>query len=302
MKCRRCKEPAVVALPSHHTGFCAECFDVFLLRQAERSIKKHNLLRPGDSILVALSGGKDSLALMHILHRLGYEATGLHLDLGIEHSSESARASVEDFCGRHGYPLIVHEFASQGIPIPLVRKIVKRPICAVCGKLKRHAFNRIAVERGFTVLATGHNLDDEVGRLFANVLRWDSTYLAEQGPVLEASDGFVRKIKPLYRTSEFELANYCFLQGIEYHMAGCPFSKGASFSFHKELWEDLETHSPGQKLNFMETFLKTGRPVYQAAEREKGVELHPCEVCGSPTTAETCSVCRIREQVHKGAE
>jgi tRNA-5-methyluridine54 2-sulfurtransferase len=297
MKCSRCREPAVVALPSHHAGFCAPCFDIFALRQVERAIKKHSLLLPDDRILVALSGGKDSLALMHMLHRLGYTATGLHLDLGIDDSSEYARASVEAFCAGHGFPLIVHEFAAQGIAIPLVRKTIKRPVCAVCGKLKRHTFNRLAREHGFTVLATGHNLDDEVGRLFANVLRWDRAYLADQGPLLPAEEGFVRKIKPLYRLTEFELANYCFLQGIEHHMRGCPFSKGASFSAHKELWEELESHSPGQKLSFYETFLKTGRPVFENLEQQEGASLNPCDVCGSPTSAEVCSVCRIAAQV-----
>jgi len=132
---------------------------------------------------------------------------------------------------------------------------------------------------------------------YAVALRWDRAYLADQGPLLPAEEGFVRKIKPLYRLTEFELANYCFLQGIEHHMRGCPFSKGASFSAHKELWEELESHSPGQKLSFYETFLKTGRPVFENLEQQEGASLNPCDVCGSPTSAEVCSVCRIAAQV-----
>lgn len=301
MKCKRCREPAVVALPSHHTGFCADCFDVFVLRQIERGIKAHKLLTKDDRVLVALSGGKDSLALMHLLGRLGYDVTGLHVDLGIPDSSEHARASVEDFCNRHGFACSVHELEAEGLAIPAVRAKVRRPICSICGKIKRYTFNRTAMEQGFTALATGHNLDDEVARLFANTLRWDTAYLADQGPFLPASSGFAKKVKPLYRLSEFELANYCFLQGIEYHVSGCPFSKGASFTVHKELWSDLEDQMPGQKLNWYEIFLKQGRAAFQTLERETGVELSPCGRCGYPTSAELCGVCRVRAQMQGGA-
>lgn len=297
MKCKRCREPAVVALPSHHTGFCGECFDLFALRQVERGIHAQKMLSPDDKILAALSGGKDSLALMHMLNRLGYNVTGLHVDLGIPDSSEHARASVERFCEKHGYKLEVHELAKEGAAIPLVRKHVKRPICSVCGKMKRYIFNRRAMEGGYTALATGHNLDDEVARLFANVLRWDSAYLSDQGPVLEASGRFVRKVKPLYRLSEFELANYCFLQGIDYHVSGCPYSKGATFSVHKELWAELEEQMPGQKLCHYELFLKQGRAAFQAVEAAKGDTLVECARCGYPTSAEVCGVCRIKAQL-----
>ncbi len=301
MKCKRCREPAVVALPSHHTGFCAPCFDTFMLRQVARGIKNHKLLAPDDRVLVALSGGKDSLALMHLLARLEYDVTGLHVDLGIPDSSQPARASVERFCQARGFALIVHELADEGLAIPEVRRRVKRPICSVCGKLKRYVFNRTAMEQGFTALATGHNLDDEVARLFANVLRWDAAYLSDQGPLLPAQGGFAKKVKPLYRVSEFELANYCFLQGVEYHISGCPFSKGASFTVHKELFSELEDAMPGQKLNWYETFLKQGRGAFETMEEKQGAQLQKCERCGYPTSAEVCGVCRVRLQMEGGS-
>ena len=136
--------------------------------------------------------------------------------------------------------------------------------------MKRYHFNRIAVEGGYDALATGHNLDDEVARLFANTLRWDTAYLSDQGPVLPASDGFVRKVKPLFRLSEFETANYAFLKGIEIHSDPCPYASGASFTGHKELWGELEHRSPGQKFQFYQSFLKKGKPAFAAMERETG--------------------------------
>lgn len=294
MKCRRCKVPAEVALPSHNTAFCRDCFLVYFSRQVENAIRRHAMFTHKDRVLVALSGGKDSLSLMLQLSDLGFDVTGLHVDLGIPKSSESARAKVEGFCADRGLKLQVKELAAEGLAIPLVRQAVHRPVCSICGKIKRHFFNRVALEGGFTALATGHNLDDEVARLFANTLRWDQGYLGDQGPCLPDESGFARKVKPLYRLSEFETAAFAFLRGIEHHKDACPYSPGASFTGHKRLWNDLEWKSPGSKVSFYEGFLERGRPAFAAQERESGFTLTPCAKCGSPTSQELCGVCRVR--------
>ena len=299
MKCTRCKTTAVVALPSHHAGFCAECFLLFFTRQVERGIHSQKLFTHEDRILVALSGGKDSLSLAFELKRQGYDVTGMHVDLGITNSSAMARGVVEAFCGRQDIPLIVCDMEAEGLPIPRVKARVKRPICSVCGKIKRHFFNKIALAGNFTVLATGHNLDDEVARLFSNTLRWDIAYLSDQGPGLPADQGFARKVKPFWRLSEFETANYAFLMGIEHHIAPCPYSGGATFTAYKHLWADLEESMPGRKLDFYQGFLKHGRPVFSRAEEDGGAVLAPCQVCGCPTSAEVCGVCRIRRMLEE---
>ena len=303
MKCTRCKATAVVALPSHHSGFCESCFLDFFTGQVEKGIRRQKLFTHDDRILVALSGGKDSLALMYELKRLDYDVTGLHIDLGIPGSSPAARAAVEAFCAAHALPLIVKEMEAEGLAIPLVKARLRRPVCSACGKIKRHYFNRVALEQGFTALATGHNLDDEIARLFSNTLRWDTAYLSDQGPLLEEESGhggFARKVKPLWRLSEFETANYAFLRGIDYHFAPCPYSKGASFTFHKKVWADIEEAMPGRKLDFYQGFLERGRPVFAGAAQEAGDPLRSCASCGMPTSHETCGVCRIRAALADG--
>ncbi|MDL2266502.1 tRNA(Ile)-lysidine synthetase, partial [Desulfovibrio sp. OttesenSCG-928-G15] len=107
MKCTRCKATAVVALPSHHSGFCETCFTDFFTKQVEKGIRRQKLFTHEDNILVALSGGKDSLALMYELARLEYKVTGLHIDLGIPASSGAARSAVENFCAAHGLELVI---------------------------------------------------------------------------------------------------------------------------------------------------------------------------------------------------
>ena len=294
MKCKRCKATAAVALPSHHAGFCPDCFLEFFRNQVEKGIRKQNLFSKEDKILVAISGGKDSLALIYELSLLGYDVTGLHIDLAIPRSSEAARAVVESFCAKHGFPLIVKNMADEGLAIPLVKERLKRPICSACGKIKRHYFNKIALEGGFTVMATGHNLDDEIARLFSNVLRWDVAYLADQGPALPSTDGFARKVKPFWRLSEFETANYAFLRGIDYHQAPCPYSQGASFTMHKRVWTDIEEAMPGRKLDWYIGFLANAKRHFVEADAKEGVTLAPCARCAFPTSYDVCGVCRIK--------
>ena len=295
MKCTRCKAPAVVALPSHNAAFCPECFLDFFSKQVDKGIHEHGLMTRQDKVLVALSGGKDSLALMLELGRQGYDVTGLHVDLGIPESSPIARGVVERFCEKYEFPLIVRDMVKEGLPIPEVKAKLRRPICSACGKIKRYFFNQTAREGGFNVLATGHNLDDEVARLTSNTLRWDSAYLSDQGPMLEDSDGFAKKVKPFWRVTEFETANYAFLMGIENHYAPCPYSTGASFSTLKSLWLELEDKMPGRKMDFYHGFLERGKPAFQQAEKADSDILSPCVRCGYPTSAEVCGVCRIRE-------
>jgi uncharacterized protein (TIGR00269 family) len=197
---------------------------------------------------------------------------------------------------------MVREMAAEGLAIPLVKARLHRPICSACGKIKRYFFNKVAMDEGFDALATGHNLDDEAARLFSNALRWDTAYLSDQGPRLDSESGFVRKVKPLWRLTEFETANYAFLMGIENHYAPCPYSPGASFSVLKGLLQQLEAAMPGRKLDFYQGFLARGRPVFARREAEQGQELRPCPQCGYPTSSgDLCGVCRIRAALRDAA-
>jgi len=297
MKCRRCKAPAQVKLPSHNTGFCPECFFLFFSRQVQKAVKDHAMFTPADRILVALSGGKDSLGLANELKEQGYDVTGLHVYLGIPGSSDASLAHIEAFCEARSIPLIVASTPDMGLAIPDVKGALRgRPTCSACGSIKRHVFSRVAREQGFTALATGHNLDDETARLFANVLRWDKAYLADQGPCLADDGGQARKVKPLYRLTEFETACYAFLKGIPHVSAPCPYSRGASFTGHKALLENLEQSRPGAKTQFYENFLRDGREAFAASARATA-GLTPCLECGAPTPREVCGVCQLKKMV-----
>ena len=300
MKCTRCRAPAEINLRSHHTAFCRSCFIVYFQRQVERTVKKERMFAPEDRILVAVSGGKDSLALWDVLIEQRYCTTGLYLDLGIGSYSARSRALTEQFATARNTPLQVVSFAQEATPVPTAARFTSRVPCAACGAMKRHFFDQYAIDGGFTVLATGHNLDDEAARLLGNVLHWQTEYLAREKPVLQPTHPrFVRKVRPLFRLSELETAVYAFFRGIEYVIEECPNSGGASQLVYKEMLNKLEAQMPGTKLTFVQEFLRSAQTLFVAPD---GAPPRDCEVCGMPSFAPTCSFCKLMQEVERKQE
>lgn len=298
MKCKICKAEAAVSLRAHNFAFCENCYLDYFRRQIKRGIKERALFNNNDKILTAISGGKDSLSLLLELSELGYNVSGLYVDLAIPGSSSQARETVVKFCDKHNLDLNIISLAEEGLAIPIVKRFIRRPICAVCGKIKRYYFNKFALEGKYDVLATGHNLDDETARLFSNTLRWDEAYLSEQGPELSSEVGFTRKVKPLWRLTEYETANYAFIRGIHHHVTPCPYSGGASFTKLKRILQNLEGVMPNSKLNFYQGFLDRGKKHFTSSGQSRALPKSFCKLCGYPTSAEeVCGVCRIKQVI-----
>lgn len=306
MKCRKCGGKAAVNMRQHKLALCREHFLEWVPEQVGRSIKKYRMFTCEQKILVAVSGGKDSLSLWDILVRLGYQADGLYISLGIDggfgYSSQS-QALSESFAARRGLKLhVVDVLRECGQPIPILAERTHRgqeKACAVCGLVKRHIMNRCARDLGYAVLATGHNLDDEAAVLFGNTLSWAEEYLLRQGPVLPESIGLARKVKPLCRLYEREMAAYAMLRGIEYIYEECPFAAGSTSIYYKEMLNRLENVRPGAKLTFYLKFLEAkAGGLFVTGNLATNEELHLCSQCGQPTSAPgLCSFCRMIEKV-----
>ena len=303
MKCRRCAEKAAINMPQHKLALCKEHYLAWIVDQTERIIYKYRMFSHQDRLLVAVSGGKDSLSLWNILWQLGYHADGLYIGLGIDegirYSDESQRLA-EQFASQRGLSLLVVNIQQQyGETVPAMAartyRGYKKP-CAVCGLAKRHVMNRVAHEGGYDVLTTGHNLDDEAATLLSNTMNWIPGYLVRQGPVLEANQpGLVRKAKPLCRLYEREMAAYALLSGIEYVYDECPFAEGTKSIYYKEILNKLEADRPGAKLSFYLTFLQAKENGLFAPQADPELEaMHSCPSCGQPTTAPgECAFCRM---------
>jgi uncharacterized protein (TIGR00269 family) len=297
MKCTRCRARAEVQLRAHNSAFCRPCYFFFFTRQVERAIAHERMFTKEERLLVAVSGGKDSLALWDVLAELGYDTTGLYLGLGIGAYSGESQARCEAFAARRGLRLRVIALEEQdaGLAVPAVAQATRRSPCSACGTMKRHYFDAAAHEGGFDVLVTGHNLDDEAARLMGNVLRWQRDHLARQRPVLQPTHAkFVRKVKPLYLTGEYETAVYAFMRGIEYVVEECPNAAGATQLLYKDALNRLEHASPGTKLAFVKEFVRAVQPAFaQVVEREP----QACAQCGMPAYGAVCSFCNLVREV-----
>ena len=177
MKCKKCGGRAVLELRRHNTAFCADDFLDFFHRHTLETIRRWKMFTRDEPVLVAVSGGKDSLALWDVLLSEGYRnAAGLYIDLGIFDYSRLSKAKCRAFAAERGARLITVSVAAEvGAGIPQVKDATRRPTCSACGLSKRYIMNRTALENSFTVVATGHNLDDEAATLLGSTLRWDAS-------------------------------------------------------------------------------------------------------------------------------
>lgn len=297
MKCRVCRGPAIIDLRRHNANFCSEHFVRFCHDQVHKAIDDHSMIEPGERLLVAVSGGKDSLAVWAMLVELGYEADGFYVGLGIEGYSDRSHDFATRFADERGLKLITADLPDDyGYDVPSGSRAARRAPCSACGLSKRHLFDKAALDGGYDVLVTGHNLDDEAAVLFGNVMHWQTEYLGRQLPVLPAENGFPRKVKPLVRLTERETAAYCVVTGIDYVVEECPMSAGNRHLAYKEALNAIEAQSPGTKHDFYFGFLTRASSRFRAEVEDDQRSLQPCASCGAPTTTEVCAFCRLVER------
>jgi uncharacterized protein (TIGR00269 family) len=295
VKCTVCKQPAVIDIRRHNANFCGEHLLRLCRDQVAKAIKDFAMFEPHHRLLVAVSGGKDSLAVWDILLELGYQADGLYLGLGIGDYSDASGEAARAFAAERGLNLVEVDIPTEhGFDIPTGAKAARRVPCSACGLSKRHLFDEAARRGGYDVLVTGHNLDDEAAVLFGNVLHWQADYLGRQLPVLPERQGFPRKVKPLVRLGEREMAAYCVVRGIDYIVEECPMAVGNRHLGYKEALNDIEDRSPGSKFSFVHKIWSNAHEAFAGEAEEARDDLQPCSVCGAPTPSGVCAFCRMR--------
>jgi len=303
MRCHRCRAPANVEIRRSRTAYCARCYPDWFRAQVQARIDHDRMFRRDERVLVAVSGGKDSLGLWHTLTRLGYQADGMYIRLGIADYSRRSQEKSEAFAARHG--LTLHQVdleKDHGFVVPDLLDTRSGKPCAACGTVKRYHFNKVAADLGYDVVATGHNLDDEAATLLGNVVHWNTDYLERQGPVLESTHPrLVRKVKPLYRLGERESAAYAIIERIDYILEECPMARGAKSLAYKDMLNTLEEGQPGAKYQFLVGFLKHGRKSVQSGGFDQATDLRDCTRCGQPTTGDQCAYCRMADRGRRKA-
>ena len=170
-KCFRCKAAEVkIYLPYARMGLCSDCFIEYFQQRVKRTVEKYKMFKPDEVVGVAVSGGKDSGALLHALScvfpSLGLVA--LHVNLGIEGYSDHCQEKAEQLARSLDVELKVLKLKELGFTIDdFKRTIYKDRMCSACGTIKRRAFDELALKNGLKILATAHNLDDMVGTMLS---------------------------------------------------------------------------------------------------------------------------------------
>ena len=280
MKCLVCEEKAVISQPPRCKKHFLEGFE----EQAHKTIKRFNLIREGEKICVAASGGKDSLALLEILHK-NYDVEALCVDEGIAGYRDQTISDLRDYCAQRNIPLRVVSFADLGSKS--LDELNSTHPCSTCGVLRRKALMDYSKE--YDVIATGHNLDDEAQTILMNLLRNQTQLLARIGPRTPAQENIAARIKPFYLHPEREIRAYCLLKNITTNFSECPnIVKSFRWQVGEQL-NQLEQEQPGSKKRIVEQFLATNY------EEEKQ-ETKTCKRCQAPASHELCRACSVITQ------
>ncbi len=295
IRCKKCHQiKKGVILKSYNLKLCFDCFIEFFLKRIESTIEKFKMFSYHQKILVALSGGKDSLALAKALKMLGYQIALVHLRTGIKINDYSLKSErlVKNFAKKENLKLKIIDFEKEvGLDLKTSAQIFGRKICSVCGMAKRYLLNQAA--KNFDVLVTGHTLNDEAASLLSSLIFWKDEYLYKQFPILKEEGSLKRKAKPLAFNFESETKIFCEHLKINYLDSPCPF-QGKPYIFFKKIIEKIEKEMPASILNFYKGFLKR-KKLFQPLFDKKN--LKPCLKCGYLTTAKICNFCRLKEKI-----
>ncbi|NOJ27967.1 MAG: TIGR00269 family protein, partial [Nitrososphaera sp.] len=227
MKCDRCENAAAYSRKYSGESLCSECFSNSILRKAAKTISKHNMIQNGELVCVAVSGGKDSLALLHVLSKMAENHNfGIHavtIDEGIPGYREEALEIVKKFCGDLGVSHTVYSYKDL-FDLTLdeslrMREGEKTSSCSICGTFRRRAMDHAARDIGASVIATGHNLDDTLQTFLINVTSGDTHKIGWMDP--DTSENALRKIKPFCEIYESEIVFYAFTNNLPFQSEPC---------------------------------------------------------------------------------
>ncbi len=300
LRCRICGERAVARAGPGRRYLCARHYLEHFERRVAKTVEKYRLLRGVRRLLVAVSGGKDSVALLHVLHRLyrgRVELVGLTIDLGIEGYStpqvEFARRNFEALGIDYRVVGLAEEY---GFTIDLAsrrRRLVRRPTCSVCGIVKRYVMNRIAIEVGADAIATGHNLDDLSLFTLMSIAQGRIDDLVKLVPRTEKMGALVPRIRPLALVSGKETLTYVVLLGAPFHHENCPHAP--SDGLRPELSAMLE-RLEDRNLEFRKMMYTNivSNLIPRISRPDDKAGTGTCTICGMPASGKICSFCRIR--------
>lgn len=306
MRCSSCGTRDAVVMQRHSSrALCRDCFLSDIMDRVKSEVKRFSMFSSSDRLMIAASGGKDSYVLLDVVLKLHDPSRVGVVSIveGIEgYNRAEDLVKVRTLAHTAGVDVIVLSLKdyvglslTELVDLSFVKGVNLSP-CTFCGILRRKAINEIARDLGFTRVLTAHNLDDEAQTAVLNILRGDLFRLVQtlpNGPIL--SDLFVRKVKPLRRVYEEEIAVYAYFIGYEFQANDCPYLRyyPSLRAKVREFLYRLERERPGALLKLMDridTLMSTYVRMYSDYP-----QLPRCVNCGEPTAygREYCMACEL---------
>jgi len=295
MKCF-CGKEGVVFLHYASRHLCESHFIRMFDKRFRKTVRMRNMLKKGDRVAIALSGGKDSCVLLHSLAELQkdlpFELVALTIDEGIKGYRPKTLVAAKRECEKLDIEHVIVSFKDEtGSTLDsIVRKKGDGLPCSHCGVLRRRLLNNSARELKANKLATGHNLDDLAQTVLMNIMRNEPSRLARFNDPPTKNKSFVPRIRPLMLTPEKEIAIYAMLKGIEIERLECPYARFAFRGQVRKMLNETEENYPGTKFKVVNSFLD----IEDALQKKyaKGPKLSNCSSCGEPCSEKICMFCR----------
>jgi len=306
MKCK-CGKKAVIFRKYEGVYLCKTCFCNSIEKKVKRTVRQNKMIEPDDRIAFGLSGGKDSSAVLHLMHKIisprkDMEFFAFTIDEGIKGYREHSIKIAKDLCKRLGVEHRVYTYKEMfGNTLDQKLKNVKKDdiqtTCSYCGVARRYALNKISRDLKATKLCVGHNLDDETQSILMNYMRGDMAKASRLGAITNYSTNkkgggsFVPRIKPLREIPEKETALYAILNGLEVQEDECPYASGIRFTV-RDFLNKMESSHPGMKFSVLETFDRL-LPIMRSFIETQNMKIRLCKNCGEPSSEEVCNLCKM---------
>ena len=301
MRCSRCKQNAVTYIRYSGEHLCREHFIDFFESRIFKEFRKQVNLDDVDRIAVAVSGGKDSIVALRMIHKIIGERRdcdifGITIDEGIKDYRPSSLEIAEKEYKKLDVDYEIASFKDT-FDMTLDEMMVKEHDnfpCSVCGVFRRWIMNKLAKDNDADLLATGINLDDTAQSILMNFCRGDMEKMSRLGPHENVKEGLVPRISPLRRTPEKEAYLYAILNCMPIHEKECPYAVTALRGLYRDVIGDLEDNTPGTRFAILSSYDKIKDLLNQ---KYSGSELDRCEVCGEPTLEGICKTCEMLQEL-----
>ncbi len=300
MRCSFCGKKAIYCYKGK--CYCKEHFIEYFEKKVHETIEKFNLIKKGERIGVAVSGGKDSLSLLYFLDkykdRYGIEVIGIHIDEGIKGYRDILTDYLKKISKKFGWEIKIYKFKDFfGVTLDeAVKRIKEYKPCTICGVWRRWLMNYAAKELNLDKLATAHNANDEAQTVIMNIIEGNTKDFVKGGPYVGIKElDIVPRIKPFYFVLEKETTIYSILNGIYPPFVECPYIRGQTRDLIRKKLYELESKYEGFNENIVRNYVEV---IEKLKEKYKGtVKLKKCKICGFPTSHDICRACELRRFV-----